>query len=171
MAGTATDKEKLNHTLEKVCSILNENNINDWFIFFGTLLGIVRENSCIQGDDDLDIMISIDSFENARTILLDEGFKLQIDNGRILKTKPCDRYGSIDFYVCNVNASGDFHTPWHGVISTNSYLDLTLKTFITKDWKSTVLNLPKDYEQKLVNMYGDWKTPSGRHCPIRQGKV
>lgn len=51
MSGINTDKEKLNRTLEKVCNILNENNINDWFIMFGTLLGIVRENSCIQGDN------------------------------------------------------------------------------------------------------------------------
>lgn len=48
MAGIYTDKEKLNRTLEKVCSILNENNINDWFIFFGTLLGIVREDRCCE---------------------------------------------------------------------------------------------------------------------------
>ena len=73
MAGKKTDKEKLNRTLEKVCFILNKNNINDWFIFFGTLLGIVRENSCIQGDDDLDIMINCD-YEKLRSSFEEEGF-------------------------------------------------------------------------------------------------
>ena len=59
MVGEKTDKEKLNNTLEVVVNILHEEDINDWFIFFGTLLGIIREDSCIQGDDDFDIMINI----------------------------------------------------------------------------------------------------------------
>jgi hypothetical protein len=48
MSGRPIDQEKLNNTLEKVCEILNKHNIHDWFISFGTLLGIIRENSRIE---------------------------------------------------------------------------------------------------------------------------
>ena len=51
-------KDNLNLTLNKVADILNKNNIKDWFIGYGTLLGITRNNSCIDNDDDVDIVIN-----------------------------------------------------------------------------------------------------------------
>ena len=56
------NNEKLNRTLEKVCNILHTEGINDWFIFYGTLLGIV-EDKRIEGDDDLDIVINCEYSE------------------------------------------------------------------------------------------------------------
>ena len=53
--GNNNSQEKLNNTLIKITNLLNENNIHDWFIGYGTLLGIVREDSCIENDDDIDI--------------------------------------------------------------------------------------------------------------------
>jgi len=176
MAGQTVSKEKLNRTLEKVCGILNENHIHDWFIFFGTLLGIVRENSCIEGDDDLDIMINCD-YQKLRSTFEQEGFIFTSQYGiknpdTILKTEPCNKYGSIDFYICNVNKSGDFHTPWHGVTSTNSYVNVDTKTFIYKEWLSKFLQLPNNYESKIINMYGsNWKVPQSRSCKRYMGEV
>ena len=46
----------------------NENNLLfiikilkdiEYFIFFGTLLGVVRDNSLIDGDDDVDLYVNI----------------------------------------------------------------------------------------------------------------
>jgi phosphorylcholine metabolism protein LicD len=177
MAGRETDKEKLNRTLEEVCGILNKNNINDWFIMFGTLLGIVRENSCIEGDDDLDIMINCD-YQHLRSTFEQKGFNFMVgDYGiknpdTILKSHPTQEFGSVDFYMCNVNESGDFHTPWHGVISTDSYVNIDTKTFIYKEWLSTVLQLPNNYENKLINMYGSsWKVPQSKSCRLHIGRV
>ena len=48
MDGNPQNNEKLNRTLEKVCNILHTEGINDWFIFYGTLLGIVREDSALR---------------------------------------------------------------------------------------------------------------------------
>ena len=31
----------------------------EYFVFFGTLLGLVRENNIIQGDDDIDFYVNI----------------------------------------------------------------------------------------------------------------
>ena len=41
-SGNHNSKEKLNQTLLYICNILNSNNINDWFIAYGTLL-IIRK--------------------------------------------------------------------------------------------------------------------------------
>ena len=175
MAGTTTDKEKLNHTLKFVANVLHEENINDWFIFFGTLLGIVRENSCVEGDNDLDIMINCD-YQQLRNVFEKKGFiftsNFGINNSKtILKSEPTEEFGSFDFYMCNVNEFGDFHTPWHGVISTNSYIDVNNKLLINFLWNDIILNVPNNYEQKLSNMYGDWKTPQSISCKMHAGKV
>lgn len=152
MVGVYTDKEKLNRTLEKVCVILRENNINDWFIFFGTLLGVVRENSCIQGDDDLDIMINHDC-QKLISILEKEGFKFSIKNpDKILKTIPCDIYSSIDFYMCEVKLKNYF-TPWQNVEIQNVEIE-------SKKWRSAQINLPKNSDSILKKLYGQtWQTP------------
>jgi hypothetical protein len=172
MAGKHTDKEKLNRTLEKVCGILNENNIQDWFIMFGTLLGIVRENSCIQGDDDLDIMINCD-YQHLRSTFEKQGFNFMVGNygiknpDTILKSHPTQEFGSVDFYMCNVNESGDFHTPWNRNHISNCYINSIEKSFIKHPWRNTVLNLPNDYENKLICMYGsDWRVPQARSCKM-----
>ena len=36
----------------------------EYFIFYGTLLGIVRENNVIKGDDDIDFMVDYKSKKN-----------------------------------------------------------------------------------------------------------
>jgi len=182
MSGPKTGNEKLNYTLEAAVEILNKNNLNDWFIFFGTLLGIVRENSCIEGDDDIDFVIhngdvlSWEGREQIFDVFESNGFEFIKDGwayGKrsIQKTRPTKEFGSIDFYRSDVNEHGDFHIRWQGVISTDSYLDLASKTFVTKAWRSTVLNLPKDFEQKLSNMYVDWRTPQNKSCGRHIGKV
>lgn len=179
MAGKNTNKEKLNHTLERVCGILNENNIPDWFIFFGTLLGIVRENSCIAKDNDLDFLVKHD-YQELREIFEKEGFEFieELDSGEkktslktrtILKTRDCKEYASVDFYMCNIGPTGkplvikegNFYAKWHNTVVVDP------KPFVTKKWRSTTLNLPNNYIQKIITMYGeDWKTPRGGSCPI-----
>ena len=173
MAGIQTDKEKLNRTLEVVANILHEENINDWFIFFGTLLGIVRENSCIQGDDDLDIMINCD-YQQLRSAFEKKGFifmegKYGIKNpDTILKSEPTQEFGSFDFYFCEVDEIQNWNMYWCGHTTiTTPYKDLKQKTFNTKKWRSTILNLPHNYINKIIKMYGkNWKTPSNSQSKL-----
>lgn len=156
MSGESTNKVKLNRTLEKVCDILNKNDIHDWFIVFGTLLGIVRENSCIHGDDDLDIMIHHD-YQDLRSVFEKERFtftsKFGIRNSdTILKTEPCDKYGSCDFYMASVEGKNYF-TAWQNVEFQNVEIE-------SKEWESVHINLPKNSEVILEKLYGtNWRTP------------
>jgi len=157
MAGIKTNKKKLNHTLEKVCDILNNNDINDWFIFFGTLLGVVRENSCIKGDDDLDIMINHDR-QKLGSIFEKNGFKFKPknfginDQKKLLKTLPSRIYTSVDFYLCDVNDKNYF-SPWQNVEVQNVEIE-------TIQWRDTQINIPNNSESLLEKIYGEnWRTP------------
>ena len=90
-------KKKLNYTLLFIAKLLNSNNINKWFIAYGTLLGIVRENSCIDNDDDIDIIIHKSNYDIVKNILIENNFKfypggsgsqrLRIKNEKELSTR------------------------------------------------------------------------------------
>ena len=76
MAGGIIAKDVLNMTLKLIIYVLTKHNFKNWFIAYGTLLGIHRENSCIDGDDDIDIIIDANELQRLRPILLKEGFKM-----------------------------------------------------------------------------------------------
>ena len=58
----ATNKETLNNTLQKISIVLNNSSVKEWFISYGTLLGIVRDFSCISHDDDIDICVCMTQY-------------------------------------------------------------------------------------------------------------
>lgn len=72
--------ENNNKNLIIISKILNDNNI-EYFPFYGTLLGLVREDSCIEGDDDIDIMVSYEYREQIYKIMTNLGMK-NTDGGR-----------------------------------------------------------------------------------------
>jgi len=150
MGGSPQKKNLLNKTLVFIANLLNDLNII-WFIGYGTLLGIVRNNSCIDGDDDVDIICSY------------ENYKMLIDIGKHLDCKviifsnfvrwEINAFSPIDFYCADIKGA-DFHENHEKVIWTNCY------PLIHKKWHTAILNLPNDVEAKLSRRYGeDWKTP------------
>ena len=164
MAGKKESKEKLNLSLTKISKIINKNKFDQWFIAYGTLLGIVRNNSCIDGDDDIDIICNINDYQKLRAILLKENYELEFGYGineskRIIKTKACLESASIDFYMTEVDDNGNFNDLWEGVTWSNCY-PINSKEFIKFNWKNTTLNLPADYYKKLKKRYGIfWRIP------------
>jgi len=164
MAGQKETSQKLNNTLLFIARLLNENNFI-WFISYGTLLGIVRNNSCIENDDDIDIMIlkSPNTYDKLSSILktnnfvMDYGYNIKTSKN-IIKTKTNERFTSVDFYFCDKNDKNDFKDLWNGVTWTNCY-DKNQK-LIQKEWYDTTLYLPNDYVKKLEKRYGkQWKVP------------
>lgn len=102
MGGNNATKEVLNRTLIFFANLLHERKIDDWFIAYGTLLGIIRENSCIEGDDDVDIIINKKYYNVLKQILIEKGFEIEYGmtigtNTNILKTKETNEFCSIDF--------------------------------------------------------------------------
>ena len=169
-AGNTNTKEKLNKTLVFISKLLNQNNIKNWFIGYGTLLGIIRGNSCIEGDDDIDIICDINDSENIKKILKDNGILLDsVSNKNITKTKETEKYSSIDFYNSVIDCNGGFKDNWENVLWSNCYKNKKLVEF---KWNNTYLYLPNNYKQKLVNRYGDkWRVPQKTKGPSPRKKI
>tara|TARA_B100002019_G_scaffold216392_1_gene188991 strand:- start:7445 stop:7987 length:543 start_codon:yes stop_codon:yes gene_type:complete len=149
-----TSTEKLNRTLHRVSRILDDNNIDCWFVMFGTLLGVVRENNCISGDDDIDIMIHY-NYNDLKNIFVSNGFHFDVNrkSQNILKSIPSNEYASFDFYMCEISKDNNYYSSWQNVQVNNV-------SIIKHKWQNCFINLPNDAERKLEKMYGkNWKTP------------
>jgi phosphorylcholine metabolism protein LicD len=165
MAGIKNKKDFLNKTLLFIIKLLNNNNITDWFIGYGTLLGIIRENSCINGDDDIDIICNKKNYSVIKELLNNNNFIFEYeykinDSQNILKTKSNSNYCSVDFYMCDVDKNGNFNDLWEKVIWSECYIDNKNNKLIEYNWNNNILYIPNNYEVKLINRYGnDWRIP------------
>ena len=75
MDGVAVDK---NLNKNNLISVLKEISHLDYFIWFGTLLGFVRDNDIIENDDDIDLYI--DSKHREEVIqIIERVFNYKID--------------------------------------------------------------------------------------------
>ena len=153
-------KEKLNKTLIFIANLLINNSIDDWFIAYGTLLGIIRDNSCVDQDDDVDIMIKETYYDKVKSLLIDNGIEIEygygIGNSRnILKTITNEEYATIDFYMCNIDDKGNFHDNWENLTYSNCYDNN--KKLIKYNWNNIELQIPNNSKTKLEKIYGpEW---------------
>ena len=66
--------DDLKYTIKLISSALNGRC--EYFLFFGSLLGIVRDNAPIPGDDDVDFYVNKNSYNEVKCILLELGFQV-----------------------------------------------------------------------------------------------
>ena len=175
MAGTLISKNILNRTLIFILKILNDNKIKNWFIGYGTLLGIVRENSCIDGDDDVDIVIDKNNYNKVKELLIKNNFTIEYSYGinknrNILKTKPKGKFCSVDFYMATLDKEGNFNDTWEEVIWGKCFNENN--ELIKYKWNEHLLYLPFNYEEKLVNRYGEeWKITMKSKGPFPRKRI
>ena len=175
MAGKEHSKTLLNKTLMFIIKLLNDNNIKNWFIGYGTLLGIIREDSCIEGDDDVDIVIDKSNYDIIKELMIENNINLEfgynIDNNtNILKTKENDHYCSVDFYMATTDEKGNYNDTWENVIWSNCYNENN--ELIQHIWNKNILYLPFNYEIKLINRYGtEWRIPQNSKGPMPRKKI
>jgi phosphorylcholine metabolism protein LicD len=176
MVGTKMSKDILDNTLICICKILNSANLKDWFICYGTLLGIIRENGCIDNDDDIDIIISAKHYDIVKDLLIKNNFELETRYGiknskKILKTKTKTvdgkiKYASIDIYMSEHQNENDVYDLWNKLLIKDCHLDNKKKTFIRKTWKGEVLYIPKRFLSILENRYGkEWNKKQDKKIP------
>lgn len=160
MSGKPQRSEKLNYTLEKIICSLHQHNLKNWFISYGTLLGIVREQSCIDGDDDIDICIETKEFRVCEKFMKQtykwKGWpkRRRPTTGKIIQSPNTDNCCRIDIYRCNTNINGDFYDTWEEVKWSNCYEDPTNKILPHIIWRGHKVYVPNNYLQKLESRYG-----------------
>ena len=175
MAGEKNEQLLLNKTLMFIIKLLNYNNIMNWFIGYGTLLGIIRQNSCIYGDDDIDIIIDKSNYDVLKQLLIENHIEIEYGYGinkskNILKTKKNTKYCSVDFYMASIDAKGNFNDTWENVIWSECYNENN--ELIRHTWNENILYLPFNYEKKLINRYGkDWRIPQNNKGPLPRKKI
>jgi hypothetical protein len=168
MAGGKVTQTKLNKALLTIATLLNKHNITNWFIAYGTLLGIIRNNSCIDKDDDVDIICDRKDLATIKEILLSNNFSLckeYTNKPNFTRTNETSTMGPIDIYAAELNDTGDFKETWENVIWSNCF-DTTTNALVPYSWNNTTLYLPFNYETKLKARYGPhWKTPLNTKGP------
>ena len=153
MAGKSEPQEKLNRTLGYILKKLNDSEITEWFISYGTLLGIIRNGSCIPHDDDVDIIINCKDKSKLKNILVESGFTFTHTSfPNIIKTAATNKYASMDFYCAVVNDEGDFDDVHEGVVWTKCRdVSGNLPNMI---WRDNNVNIPNNHIKKLLTRYG-----------------
>lgn len=96
-----------------ICNILNNNNI-EFIVFYGTLLGIIRNNDFIEDDDDIDILVSIDNYEKILDIITNQKIKTGIVNESIIQLTLPTGEGPIDIYFYHKINNKDILIKWDG---------------------------------------------------------
>lgn len=164
--GLPTTKEKLNKTLIQITKDLNEYKIENWFIAYGTLLGIVRNDSCIEGDDDVDIIISKNESEKLHKLIKDKGYKYSMKFTNFTRIVLNDDLGPIDFYIA-IKKNNDYNDTWEKLTWTN------VNPILKKKWNGVNLNLPNNFINKLeilyISIYKKFKR--GEYKTVHQRKI
>ncbi len=155
MAGSAERADKLNYTLNWVVDLFEKHDITDWFIAYGTLLGVTREDSCIDGDDDVDICISKEHWDDLYDPLMKKNMLTQNTyyiRENFICTRKTEKLAQVDFYVCDVNELGDFNDTWEKVVWAGCYNEEG--NLPTASFQGRKVNVPHNKIDKLECRYG-----------------
>ena len=173
MAGPPLPVDSLNFSILFFSKVLIENKC-EHFLFFGSLLGITRNLSAIDGDDDVDFYVNQNDYFLIVEILQKLDFKICFEdtpnhtkyfiqaNGKIQ-----DHIIRVDFYFYDAGSDNEFLLERWNFLGDPEKEELLLKTpkiiiFPLKKFlfKSVFVNLPKSPELVCKFLYGaDWKVP------------
>jgi len=154
------DQQIAKENLFAVADLLDRLGIQ-YFLFFGTLLGAVREKGFIAHDTDTDIGVFADfsgRFEEIRDAVTDAGFA-------VLRGKPGDRLFSfmrgneyLDCYVAERKLVLPFRSVWDidGSMVPAHMLDAPGRLeFLGREF-----SVPSNFERALAILYGkNWRMP------------
>ena len=163
--------------LHDVTEILDKYNVEYW-LDFGTLLGIVRENRILPWDDDMDISIFPKDIEVVRTKVMPELKKLKyrdylrffsknidpLQKGAPRAFKVRDNrlfflkgYVKLDIFILYKEAD-KLHWVEHGEL--HSLPANLLEEFSYHEFNGKKYRIPKNYDAYLTYHYGDWRIPN-----------
>ncbi len=141
----------MNYLLQKVVSVLEENNI-PYYLDCGTLLGCIRENALMKKDTDIDITTHLSCW---------------------------DKLNSIDFSKCGLKRKRTYtyfpnpKKPAGNMISVYTkyggffcdiYTNPAFPKLDKKILNGRMYNIPLNSQLYLTQLYGNWKVPQKKHA-------
>ena len=157
MAGEKKTKEDLIFLYKSFLNTFSNFNL---IVFYGTLLGIIRDNDFIKDDDDLDFLLNDDDCDKFVAELKNRNivYKKFSKSKKILLIQ-CffDDIGPIDVYMYSKNLEEYILIPWDGDIlfKKNEIFPLHQISFYGKQCL-----VPNLCEQIIEQIYGDnWRIP------------
>ncbi len=148
----------------------------EYFIFYGTMLGIIRENNIIKGDDDIDFLVNYKS----KKLLLK---KMKKAKSFKMNKKVCNKYfiqyikkynnlrTFVDFYFYVNNPKKNYiidkHN-WIGNINDKRFAIHFPKKLIFPIVKKKKFNMPKNPIAACKFIYGNsWSKPQKKNTNYR----
>jgi len=166
MGGKAKTPDQLELLYGKIMEFLHGIDI-EVILIYGTLLGYYRENNFINGDDDVDILVSRDDFNRLKDIAFTTNLTIKninvvrifYTNTNIISDNILQFYykGEGPFDVC----AYDFYED-NVLIKEDSLLYQTSDFFPLKKifFRGFSVNIPYNIEKLLEITYGEnWKVP------------
>jgi len=133
----------------------------DYLIFFGTLLGIVRSKSPIQGDDDIDFLINKKDFSKLKKILKENKFAISYEDTDYISFNKIglSEEHTIDFYGFDIDEEFIWlNNSFYGnsLIKLDRHKLKIPKGIIFKTYTNELnLKIPKHPEKVLEYIYGE----------------
>lgn len=156
------------------------------FVFFGTLLGLIRDGQPIVGDDDVDFYVDVQHFETVKAVLIASGFELDFNSPPNHTSWFLQANGMIDghqiradFYFFDQSTDEHFVIePWNFMGTLNdggSHLRVP-KTLLfpieSRRIGSSEINLPACPEVICEYLYGiEWQTPMKKNIDYQTNVV
>ncbi len=172
--------------LKDITDVLDRYKVKYW-LDFGTLLGIVRENRILPWDNDMDISIFPDDVDIMQKKVLPEIKKInyrvykreylkdddplkkgdmrafKIRNNRLIFFRG---YVTLDIFVLYPKKDRYY---WLEFGKVHSYPQKLLKQFSSIEFDCKKYTIPKDYDSYLTCHYGNWKVPNKKYNSIVDG--
>ena len=158
-------------SLKNIVNVLNNSQLR-WGVTFGTLLGLIRDKNPIEGDDDIDIVISVQDKSELLKILKKNDYRVLMNHEYFVQVEHNEHviadyylykndikfttkdYAVVDFYLYKeyVNETYDICIPWE---------QFPIKFYPIKkiEWNGLFVNIPQDSIKVLEDFYESWKTP------------
>jgi len=134
----------------------------DYWVDFGTLLGIIREDDIILGDLDVDICVVEspelhEKMKMAKSILEEKGYKVEKEIWDAYRVRKY-RYPYADIYINKRNRERNIYNGAEGDKSDISIEYIEPKSIVK--WNNVDVKCPSKINETLVYRYGsDWRTP------------
>jgi phosphorylcholine metabolism protein LicD len=181
MAKNSIHFESLNFSILFFSKLLKENNC-EHFLFFGSLLGLIRDNSAIVGDDDVDFYVNQNHYEDVVAFLKKIRFKIRYkkppNNTKYFiqaEGKIENHPIRVEFYFYDTTTDDNYILEYWNFLGQTDNMQKVLKVpktliFPIKEipFINTLICVPKLPEKICEFLYGNnWKVPIKKDTDYR----